>query len=779
MIEESTVERSAISIVPITDEPKMRQFTPRSVTLGILFALILSFANAIFGFRSNPFVASSSISILLAYPIGILTTFIPMPKENSGYMRRIIGSFNSGPFTIKEHIIIWVICSSAAGKAPYGIENVVTQKLKLQDAGATFWPSLAFVLTTQLIGYGLAGLTRRFLVKPAEMVWPSNLAVIALFRAFHDAPSDNSDRDDSHELGSDEFTVKSKSNGLSRYSFFWIATLVVFVWEFFPLYFMTVLQFVSILCFVSSSSTMTLLASGDKFEGVGMFSFTLDWSQISYYNQPLTAPFWATCNYFVSNMLWLWIVIPVVHALNAFGAPKLTSESKLRFRDSSSNNTLFPSLNTVHLFSNGSGKQLPPIDFLDSTTLSLNESFYNQHAPIYMSDAFAIQYFTNFCNFTAVLSHVFLWHGKDLLKQLREAFSARSYTEPHEERSETPDSQISDIEDVSKKAFLQLDAEESTDIHNELMQAYPDVPEWIYLTYTLVMLLVQMLVLQFTSYKLEWWATLLAFGLSSLFLIPIGCIMAITNQQFGLNIVTEFIIGLIMPGETVQVMTFKSFGYNLVFQAIALVSDLKLGHYMKISPVNMVAAQLIGTVIGAVMNTGVAFWMMDSLLPILTKFSKDWTSANYETFVNSGIIWGAIAPARMFGPGSVYKYLLLAFPIGLFVPAIPFIGNKLKPHYFWRLIHFPIIFNFQSVQYNLGAPLSNLIIGFIFQHYLFKFRYSWWDKYNYTLSVALDTATALATLVVSFLLMGGIAFPYYSLNPSTSKDYYCFADGYK
>lgn len=35
-------------------------------------------------------------------------------------------------------------------------------------------------LSTNFIGYGLAGLTRRFLVYPSFAIWPSNLAIIAL-----------------------------------------------------------------------------------------------------------------------------------------------------------------------------------------------------------------------------------------------------------------------------------------------------------------------------------------------------------------------------------------------------------------------------------------------------------------------------------------------------------------------------------------------------------------------------------------------------------------------
>jgi OPT oligopeptide transporter protein len=41
----------------------------------------------------------------------------------------------------------------------------------------------------QIIGYGWAGLLRKFLVEPAEMWWPSNLAQVSLFRYISSLPS--------------------------------------------------------------------------------------------------------------------------------------------------------------------------------------------------------------------------------------------------------------------------------------------------------------------------------------------------------------------------------------------------------------------------------------------------------------------------------------------------------------------------------------------------------------------------------------------------------------
>lgn len=50
----------------------------------------------------------------------------------------------------------------------------------------------------------------------------------------------------------------------------------------------------------------------------------------------------------------------------------------------------------------------------------------------------------------------------------------------------------------------------------------------------------------------------------------------------GLNIVTEFVAGFLMPGKPVANVTFKTYGYITQYQALLLISDLKLGHYMKV-----------------------------------------------------------------------------------------------------------------------------------------------------------------------------------------------------
>mgnify|MGYP001192962248 FL=1 len=53
---------------------------------------------------------------------------------------------------------------------------------------------------------------------------------------------------------------------------------------------------------------------------------------------------------------------------------------------------------------------------------------------------------------------------------------------------------------------------------------------------------------------MTWWAFLLAVFISFAFSLPIGIIQAVTNNQIGLNVLTEFVYGYIQPGRPLALM---------------------------------------------------------------------------------------------------------------------------------------------------------------------------------------------------------------------------------
>ena len=98
------------SVVPTTDDPETPAFTLRAVVLGVIFAVAISAANTIFSFRQNSFIVPSSLSILLSYPIGLFLSKVTPKRIGFGDFSILL---NPGPFSIKEHILVWVITGSA------------------------------------------------------------------------------------------------------------------------------------------------------------------------------------------------------------------------------------------------------------------------------------------------------------------------------------------------------------------------------------------------------------------------------------------------------------------------------------------------------------------------------------------------------------------------------------------------------------------------------------------------------------------------------------------
>jgi hypothetical protein len=111
--------------------------------------------------------------------------------------------------------------------------------------------------------------------------------------------------------------------------------------------------------------------------------------------------------------------------------------------------------------------------------------------------------------------------------------------------------------------------------------------------------------------------------LAAVYTVPIGVIQAITNQQVGLNVITELIIGYALPGRPVAMMLFKTWGYITMVQALQFTSDFKLGHYMKIAPRPMFFCQIVATVVAGTVQLGVQAWMFSNIEDLCSPTQKD------------------------------------------------------------------------------------------------------------------------------------------------------------
>ncbi|CAI7898844.1 unnamed protein product [Closterium sp. NIES-54] len=108
----------------------------------------------------------------------------------------------------------------------------------------SFFPAFLLVTTTQVLGYGWAGMFRRYLVEPAHMWWPTDLVYVSLYRTLHE-------------------TDTPARGMLTRAHFFFLITALSFCWYLVPGYLIPIVSCLSWVCWVwPSSITAQQLGSG-------------------------------------------------------------------------------------------------------------------------------------------------------------------------------------------------------------------------------------------------------------------------------------------------------------------------------------------------------------------------------------------------------------------------------------------------------------------------------------------------------------------------------------
>ncbi|KAE8716749.1 Oligopeptide transporter 4 [Hibiscus syriacus] len=487
------------------------------------------------------------------------------------------------------------------------------------------------------------------------------------------------------------------------------------MWYLFPGYLFTTLTSISWVCWIFYKS-VTAQQIGSGLRGLGLGAFTLDWSIVaSFLFSPLISPFFAIVNIFVGYVLIIYIVI----------------------------------------------------------TFEIDLAKYEEQGRINLSMFFSLTYGFGFARIASTITHVALFYGREIYDRYRASYSGKE------------------------------------DIHTRLMKRYKDIPSWSFyalLAATFVVSLVLCIFLN-DQVKMPWWGLLFAGAMAFIFTLPISIVTATTNQTPGLNIITEYVTGLIYHGRPMANVCFKTYGYMSMAQAVSFLNDFKLGHYMKIPPRSMFLVLFIGTVLAGTINIAVAWWLQnsventcqDDLLPA----DSPWTCPSDRVFFDASVIWGLVGPKRIFGSLGNYRSMNWFFVKGALGPVVVWLSltaasteaaacctrgsnsscmlaidqsrtntsacflnmQRAPSSYFNRLLHktfpkrtwIPLI----NLPVLLGAtgtmppatPVNYnawILVGTVFNFFVFRYKKQWWKRYNYILSAALDAGVAFMAIVLYF-----------------------------
>lgn len=326
---------------------------------------------------------------------------------------------------------------------------------------------------------------------------------------------------------------------------------------------------------------------------------------------------------------------------------------------------------------------------------------YRSYSKVYLPITYALSYGVQFAGLSALITHTVAWHGKEIWQQTVKSFSEdRAGESEYQPVSNGASRNRSRSRDSSVRSSSTTDEPKTDglmgghDVHNRLMQHYEDAPLTWYLATFLAMLAIGIFVVEYYPVYLPWYGLILALTITAILFIPVGIVMAITNQQSSSYLICQLICGVVFPGRPVANMVFVTYSYISSAQGLKFASDLKLGHYMKIPPKILFKVQMAATLVASVTQIGVLNWMFSNIRGICTPDAiNGFTCPIARVHFNGSILWGVVGPQRFFGNGALYRPLVWAFLIGAIAPLLIWlVGRRSASTSLWRKVNLPVVF---------------------------------------------------------------------------------------
>ncbi|KAJ9062726.1 hypothetical protein DSO57_1007896 [Entomophthora muscae] len=505
-----------------------------------------------------------------------------------------------------------------------------------------------------------------------------------------------------HEAGNDMATRHA-----SRFRVFGLVAIGSLLFYLLPGYLFQMLSAFPIMCLLAPNSTIAHQLGG-PINGLGIGTFSFDWSAItSNLGSPLVTPFYVACNFIAGFVFFVWILAPVGYFVNLWGAQTL------------------PIAGYGYYDSTGAAYNLTRV--VDAVTHELDVAAFEEYGPPRITLVMAITYFAGMSALGAVIPYIALYH----LRPLMRVFFSAEFQRP--------------------------------DIHTKMMARYKDIPSWWFTLLMLLSLSAGVVLTQAVpQVQLTCAGLLIAFSIGAVFAFPNAILYAVTSQFISIHIFAEMLCGLLFPGLTLGNMLFKTVALMTCYQALNMLYNLKLGHYLKLPPRTTFCATVAGTLVAAAISAVVACFVMDTIPDLCVEHphhASSWSCENPEVFHKASVLWGLIGPLRMFGSATPYQPILYGFFLGFLLPfPVYFLAKRFPGSVLLNQLNIPILMGSVAMlppAYPFQYP-AWFLLAFLFNGVLYRYRFQLWSRYNYAISAGLDFGSAIAFFLIYFLVTAGL-----------------------
>ncbi|TVY86887.1 Oligopeptide transporter [Lachnellula willkommii] len=582
----------------------------------------------------------------------------------------------------------------------------------------TFGYQLMLTLFVQLMGMGFAGYLRRFSVYPVKALWPTVLPTIAMNRALtRPEPKEN-----------------IYGWTISRYKFFYICTISMFVYYWLPGYLFTALSTFNWMTWIDPKNVTLAILTGSSL-GLGLFNpiTTFDWNVATSSYAALAQPFFSTCTMYFGSILGGFIILGIYYS-NMYNTAYLPINSSSAYTNNGT------SYKVQHIVVNN----------------KLDESLYQQYSPPFYTAGYILTVGANFAFYPVYFLYIMV-------------------------------NQWSTVSEAYVNFYKGLrhgrgNYEGAMDVHSRLMSKYKEVPDSWFLLILVAAIVVSIVFLEIYPLDTPVWLVFVMIGINLVFAVPLSFLSATTGTNLGLGSLIQVITGFILPNNPNAFLFAQTLGsWALAGYGDNYVQDQKMAHYCKIAPRAVFRSQIGTIIITCFVAVGTQDFILTSVKGLCTPTQPSkFTCANdgFPLYASS-LMWGLLGSDRMFN--SLYPLFKWCFLIGFGIAVVFLTGQhfgpkylpgvrdtlrvKLRPRTFELLDRtlFPFVASLlwlnpiliiQGVQHwapsNMSYKTPGMILSFVFMYWLPRHRLAWWEKYDYTLSAALTAGVALSGLIMFF-----------------------------